>query len=749
MMYRNHPLYYRNFIKRPSGGIILDRDLVYGIDTESFHSTQLNRLHTNMVGVSGADLDILQEPKLNESPFRYMVDPIFEKHAEVMKGELRPSNTEMRKDDDGKWQGGRAKIPTVLLAFYNLEYDFQRLFNEDSQVFNLARVNVEGIKCMEDGYEIENVHLVLTGSAPHFTWILRKDNKILKIYAIDLWGYLKMGLGASAKALGVVEKLEVDKEYFHIPLEQLTKEQLDELRTYAIRDPKTTRGLYLALLHFLTSFSEDVVTTKGILPPSAPSAAARIAFSKMEKEMIQQPPKFAQQMALEAYNGGLVFCRATGEFDNILVGDRNSAYPTMMTLLPNPERVRFIVKYKSTPDELIGKLGFCRATFDIESEYIPFITSNDDESGRANHAQGHYEYHTLSIYELMAGHLCGTMKNITIHEAVYLKYDETAVNNGIFYDFVKYFHEVKNANEKGSALYMLAKLLMNALYGKLIEMRNPESLIIPDFIRNLRIPTGIKSKIERDKNYRYRFYNSILNNGEGLEEILNEYTPTDWDGWTRLEECVTDFTLSAGTYFFPFYASLITAGQRAWMSVYTYFTNAILADTDSAFTSLSESEFLSALQKADDITTKIGVGRCQVGKDLGDIDIELQNGHGHIAGIKQYSLQDVGGENKPKIAHHTILPPNKLKEGETLNDFFTSIIKDLSLGNSVTYETKAKPVRIRTALMRGYDFGKFESQTRTITPKADPRLSVIAKSNNITYYRWRSKEELTKGGGKE
>ena len=738
-MYRNHPLFYREVINKPKGGKPLDPNCVYGVDTESFHSIQINSLHTNMVGISGSDLDILHEPKIGESPFAYMMGEIFEKHSKKMVGTLRESNTAMQKDENGKWLRGRAKLPIVLLTFYNLEYDFQRLFNPDSEVFNMARINVEGIKVKQDEYEIENVHMVLTGSAPHFTWILRKDNRVLKVYALDLWGYLKQGLGNSAKALGIIDKLPVDKEYFHIPLEQLTEEQLSELRTYAIRDPKVTRELYLALLYFLTQFSEDVVTKKGILPPSAPAAAARIAFSKMEGEHLKQPPKYAQQMALEAYNGGMVFCRATGEFENILVGDRNSAYPTMMTLLPNPEKVSFIVVYKATPEDLIGKLGFVRASFEIESDYIPFITSNDDETGRANHAQGRYTWHTMSIYELVAGYLCGTIKHITIHEAVYLKYDEEAVGNGIFYDFVKYFHHLKNENPKGSALYLLAKLLMNSLYGKLIEMRNPESLIIPEFIRKLRVPTGIKTLLDNDKKYRYKFYNAILNNGEDLDEILNEYKPTDWDGFVPLEEIVSDISLSAGTYFFPFYASLITAGQRAWMSVYTYYVKAILADTDSAFTSMSESDFRLALEKADKITSAIGVGRCQIGKELGDIDIELRNGKGYISGIKQYSLRDIEHPDKIKIAHHTILAPNNLKEGETIEDFFTGVIRDLSIGKPVTYEVKARPVRVRTALLRGYGFGRFETQIRTITPKADPRLEVVAKNGKITYYKWRAR----------
>ena len=691
-----------------------------------------------MVPVASAWDDKLFEPALGDSPFHYMMDGIFEKHSAEMVGALRVGNTKMRREP-GKRGAGRSKIPTVLLVFYNLEYDIQRLFNEDSEFFSMARINVEGLRCTVDGYEIENVHMVLSGSAPHFTWIIRSDNHILRVMALDLWGYMKGGLAESAKALGIIDKLPMDKEWFHIPLEELTDDQLNELRTYAKRDAKVTRELYRALLYFLIEFSPDVVTKKGVLPPSAPAAAARIAFSKMEGETLKQPPKFAVQMALEAYNGGMVFCNAVGEFKHLLVGDRNSAYPTMMSLLPDPEKVFYILRYRPSPEDLIGKIGFCRASFTIVSDAIPFITSHIRGESRSNHAQGRYDKQTISIYELEAGHLTGCIKNITIHEAVYLKYDEDACSSGIFYDFVQYFHQLKNENEKGSALYLLSKLLMNALYGKLIEMRNPEALIIPDHVRRLRIPSGVKRQLQSDKAFRQEFFQALTGKEDELEDILRTYQPDRMDVLIPIHEVLQDMTLTAGTYFFPFYASLITAGQRAWMSVYTYYTQAVLADTDSAFSPLSEKEFVKALEKADAITSQIGVGRCRIGKELGDIDIELRNAKGYIAGIKQYALSGVG---KPKIAHHAITAPGIQSDKTQIGLFYKAVIHKLANHESVSYRTKSKPVRIRTALMRGQDYGLFQSERRTITPKDDPRMVCIATSNNIRYYRWRRRDEL-------
>lgn len=739
MEFRGHEVIYNRFIKRPVGGTPIDPSLVFGVDTESFHSISLDRLHTQMVLVSHEMFDEVKEPKLGESPFPYLMDDLFDEFSEEESGRLRPGNTKLRRVP-GKRGSGRAKLPYILLTFYNLEYDVQRLFNPNSKFFDLARINVEGSKCIVDGYEIENVHMVLSGSAPHFTIILRKNGRILKVFAIDLWGYLKNGLGVSAQALGIVEKLPVDKEYFHIPLEQLTSEQLEELRTYAKRDAFITRKLYLTLLDFLIHFSPNVITKKGILPPSAPAASARIAFGNMETDTLHQAPKRAVEIALGAYNGGLVFSRVRGRVENILVGDRNSAYPTMMTLLPNPEKVTYVHKLSPKIVDLVGKVGFCVADFEIQSTDIPFITSYDG-SMRSNHSPGKYHNQPISIYEIAAGYLVGTITKIKIKEAIYLGYDELAIGTGFLHDFIRHMHRVKNENEKGSALYLLAKLLMNALYGKLIEMRNPENMILPAHLRHMRVPVMWALHLETTEGFKERVVASLINGGEGFDEILEEYPFRRKESGVLLADLLSVSTLSAGTYFLPFYASLITAGQRAWMSVYTYYTKAYLADTDSAFSPLSESDFIAALQKADEITTKIGVGRCRIGKELGDIDIELKEGVGYIAGIKQYALDGCG---KSKIAHHAIVAPSLGNDGnpyESMGDFYRDTIKKLSRNESVTYFTKPSPVRIRTALARGRDFGRFESGIRVIVPKDDPRMKILSDRNDLCYYGWRDNTE--------
>ena len=736
MDYRGHQLNYLEVIRRPKGGIPLDPKFVYGVDTESFYSYELDRLHTSMVPIADDQYDYVLEPQCGSSPFHHMIDLPFNRFAKNSHGKLRPAQTSLTREP-GKRGRGRTKMPEVLLVFYNLEYDIQRLFLPDSPFFEMARINIEGLKIDVDGYELENVHMVLSGSAPHFTIIIRRDDKILKFYGIDLWGYLKEGLGVSAKALGVVDKIAVDKEYFHIPIEELTKEELQELRIYAKRDARTTRELYLTLLYFLTQFSPEVITKKGILPPSAPAAAARIMFSRLKNPILNQSPKWAVQIALEAYSGGLVFARVRGRVRGITVGDRTSAYPTMMTLLPDPEQIQYIFRKNMSITEIIGKIGFCVASFVHVGDIIPFVTTFDGTQ-RSNHAPGRYERQSISIYEITAGHLLGYIKEITIHEVVFLDFSEEALGTGILYDHITQMFKVKNESEKGSAMYLLAKLMMNSPYGKLIETRSPESMLLPSFIKNLRVPSSWEWLLENNKDFKIRFYQSLMRRLIDIDQLMEDFPLKSQDTLMTIEELTGKMKLIAGTYFFPFYASLITAGQRAWMSIFTYFTKAFLADTDSAFSPLNKEEFVQALILADQFTQKIGVGRCRIGKELGDVDIELENGAGFIAGIKQYALKS---GDKMKFAHHAMISPQlEDQTPESLKEWFYENIGRLANLKKVVYQTRPRPVKIKTALLRGKDFGRFESDRRKIEPKEDDRMIPAKVTSDLIFYKWRWKK---------
>lgn len=71
--------------------------------------------------------------------------------------------------------------------------------------------------------------------------------------------------------------------------------------------------------------------------------------------------------------------------------------------------------------------------------------------------------------------------------------------------FVDYFYEIKEREEregrKDSPLYLVAKLLMNALYGKLIEIRIPSAPILPEYLYSIIYLNPDTTKIDNYREY--------------------------------------------------------------------------------------------------------------------------------------------------------------------------------------------------------------------------------------------------------
>ena len=207
-----------------------------------------------------------------------------------------------------------------------------------------------------------------------------------------------------------------------------------------------------------------------------------------------------------------------------------------------------------------------------------------------------------------------------------------------------------------------------------------------------------------------------------------------------------------GAYFTPVYASLVTALQRAWVILLSRSLDSVAGDTDSIFTQMDINSplFKTRIIKADILARKIGIGVVREGDELGDYEVEIQGGNGWLSGIKQYYFYNPGG--KDKCAHHTLIKPDidysdikhlsKKEQGKIMGDrrleFFRKAIEILSIGNDFSYIGASSPVKLKTSLQRGKDFGVFEKQERHIKAKHDDRLNEI--SNGV--FEWKNIDEI-------
>jgi len=720
-------------------------NLIYGVDSESLFN-EFDELKTVAIPYyAGLKEECLtyEQIKRYKNPFESFLDVVFTRHAEPEKGRLKPSHTKIR-GDHGKRRPGRHKLPFILLVWYNLEYDIARMFAPESNFWRGVKTGHDGVKLQLGCYEMEIRHHLLYGSAPHFDYIFRHDGYILELKAIDMWGYWKAGLDTTSKALGVEGKSEFDNEIFDRKLETLTEDEWRDLYKYAKQDGRTTRDIYLKTAELLSDISMSVFT-KGILPPSAPKAAARICFGELQHEELDPAPLTAIQHSLNGYHGGYVYAMRRGYLENVSVIDRKSAYPTILKMLPNPETVKYTPIVKGTIfKSLIGKVGFVVASF-TESNRVHPCVSMFGLDGRTMHPWGALTYVTISIPELAVGVLMGSVTDVTIHGGFYLKGEP----GGIFFDFIDKVYDLKNNSESKSPMYQVAKLLMNALYGKLIEIHDLEAPLINDSDFDLIVPD-----IENEE-YKALLLEAYANEDmKRFEEICETYAKQGgYHGKvTTFGEYLSSDVCTVGNYFTPVYASLVTALQRAWVVLVSRSLDSVAGDTDSIFTQMDINSpiFKTRIIKADILARQIGIGVVREGEELGDYEVEIHGGEGWLSGIKQYWFYNPDG--KPKCAHHTLIKPDldftdikhlsKKEQGKIIAErrleFFRIAIKTLSEGQPFSYVGASSPVKLKTSLQRGKDFGVFEKQSRTINVKYDDRLNEI--SNGV--FEWKNVEEV-------
>ncbi len=717
-------------------------DLIYGVDSESLFNMNDELKTVAIPYYAGLEEECLtyEQIKKYANPFECFLDVVFNRHAMPEKGKHKPSNTKIRGQGYGHQRPGRrAKLPFILLVWYNLEYDIARMFAPDSNFWRGVKTGHDGVKLQLGQYEMEIRHHLLYGSAPHFDYIFRHDGYVLEIKAIDMWGYWKAGLNNTAAALGVKEKLEMDAEMFDRKLETLKPEEWEKLYSYAKGDANTTREIYLKTAELLASISEAVYS-KGILPPSAPKAAARICFGELEEEDLPAAPIDTIQHALNGYHGGYVYALRRGYLENVSVIDRKSAYPTILKMLPNPETVTYHPIYKGTDfNTLIGKFGFVVASFTETNKTFPCV-SLFGLDGRTMHPWGDMKHVTLSIPELAVGVLTGSVSDVKISDGFYLE----GTQGGIFYKFIDKVYGLKNNSESKSPMYQVAKLLMNSLYGKLIEIHDLESPLIMDSDFDLIVPDN------EDEEFKALLLEAYANeNMKQFEELCEEYSNGQF---TTFGKYLSSEVCTVGAYFSPIYASLVTALQRAWVVLVSRSLDSVAGDTDSIFTQMDiQSEvFKCRIIKADILARKIGIGRVVEGEELGDYEVEIAGGNGWLSGIKQYFFFNPNG--KPKCAHHTLIKPDldvsDLKDlpkkeqakimSERRTEFFKNAIRLLSEGQAFSYVGASSPVKLKTSLQRGKDFGVFEKQERTINAKVDDRLNEIARG----VFEWKNINQI-------
>ena len=501
----------------------LARDRIVGIDTESLRKN--DRLRTLLVPLHFHDGPDLIETPSGTGMLSLLCRKLLDRFGEF---EARPSETvqrdkgsrRKRKGDKPDGRDGRRSMPEPCLGvFFNLPYDLGRLFDDLTHGLKAIGSGASSYRIQLDGgleLEVDRLHL---GSSSSFKFLVRAraERRIAQVLGIDMVAYWKRSLEATAQAVGIDGKIDIETEVpgiFEKDFSLLKPEEWERFKAYANIDAERTRSIYLATVELLVGIDPRVLNRAGVIPQSAPGAACKIMFA----QAFEQHPGLkswkrytphADQLGADAYFGGRAFCAEPGTHENIASVDRKSAYPYAEALLPDPVTVemwairaegnRLLRELDETVDDdgvvsfserhtyacgsshgfdvnrWRGKFGVLVVDGEALDPVYPAFRKHDD--GRLRYVYGSFRGLPVTIPELVIGVITGSLRIDRVHRGYVAvgPSDKSFMRAG-----VRKFYEIKDAEDKagrkGSPLYELAKLLLNSPYGKLIETQRTDFL---------------------------------------------------------------------------------------------------------------------------------------------------------------------------------------------------------------------------------------------------------------------------------
>jgi hypothetical protein len=270
--------------------------------------------------------------------------------------------------------------------------------------------------------------------------------------------------------------------------------------------------------------------------------------------------------------------------ENISVLDITSAYPDAMRWLPDPARCRYLVVDPGPyhQDVFRGLWGALVVSGEGLDPHIPALREHDRHNNRLRYIYGAFHQVTATIPEIVIGVESGRLRIDQIHGGVVIDGD---YETSFLRTFVHMVFAIKDQAEKDSPLYLIAKLLMNSLYGKLIEVReikraplgmdglylipNWQQLEDPDFVGVIR-DAYILGGLEALEDLRFGMKTFPLKPG-GPSEI-------------PLKKVLTTTEYMAGHYFLPLHAAQVTGFVSAKLGLAAWATDSLQGDTDSIFT---------------------------------------------------------------------------------------------------------------------------------------------------------------------
>lgn len=644
---------------------------------------------------------------------------------------------------------------SCFMFCHNLMYDWGQLCKNYPELLAIIRTGI-GLDSDLDLFTLADGTRVtlkkgglFSGSAPFFSLLIKKSKtqKLVMMFR-DTFSFFPASLAGLGKELGIeAQKMDraSDLGTRDFRLEPDSAEK-DYFIQYAKLDARITRlvALRIRQLH------ENAGMQK--LRVSGPGYAINLLLHGLpdghEIRAGSSDPEI-MQLVLDCYAGGRTGGIFHGYIDNVTVLDIHSSYPASMTTLPSFGKSMGYYKLAAkelavmTIPELIEILDSVHAFLRIDGEetdarYPCMIQSIDK---KLYPVYGRFENLATTGIELCIGLKSGSVRVDRIRELVVLiDEDETALLP--FRDFAIGAYQRKATAAKGSAEYASAKLALNSSYGKLIESRTTTP--IDNEVRDVILPYVKGMETEFAKQYYSKYIEMLQEQGcENFLKFADDFIDEIYDNFPTDEINHANFgflsltKLEYGRYVVPAAAALITATSRARLLIAMRALSAVYWDTDSVFVSGLDRDAANDKLLA---YSKNLPGYAQpvcIGENLGDMDAEIENARGYLAGIKRYFLaspdywdcQDRGGCKE--CAKHCLI--KKALHGIPAAPYqeAASMIEFLASGKSYVYTSKPKPLTVREAKTPD-EIGQFVARDYESKFELDSRLEWIRTDTGWT-----------------
>jgi hypothetical protein len=853
-----------NEFRRSKAVELMPKERIFAVDTESL--TLHSQLKTLLIPIHYHDSSETLETPNGEGMLNSLFESIFNKGFAVDEGP--PSKTRRKSNSKSKGPfsqtgGVRLQIEPVLSVWFNLPYDFGRLCADKRHILRSVAAGADSYRMrLNSRFELEVLKMHF-GSSSAFEWLIRDRHAktIVRLLGMDLTGYWKTTLAGAAKATGVSEKIDIESKIENVyekSRESFTEEEWRLFKEYGIGDVSSTLELYHATALLLTTIDARVVKQTGVIPSSAPGAAAKIVFAKAFDchptiEVWQRYPSWADQLGCDSYFGGRVFCTRPGIYTRVTTLDLKSAYPFQTALLPDPVTVKMkaiLPSKRFVVDDWKGQYGVIEVSGEsLDDTYPAFRIHDPANHGRLRYVAGVFERLSVTIPELVIGVLRGALRIDEIHWGVHMQ--GTAETSFLRKGMLEFF-SIKENVDNDKSLRDMAKLLANSTYGKLIEVQCQEYMIaekvpVPPFKNRRRVAEGIATVFCNgfatddtyfgdSENQQSRARNSFedamlhfegtqdeiglvavtsyiealtlakvtlsvklknISGGQGVSTKSTNRTPpssrttssttqrstpsgttkrsttgTKWVG-----EFIREFRkYKCGQYFMPLYASQITGATSAMLGLMSACTNALQGDTDSVHVQLpigiERASQLPGIDRYFSIMSEAGYPSPRKRNGIYEGGIEGMTSLGSwaeestapseesiLVRPKVYShrfpegtLDAPGGKSlRYKQAKHGFAKfhspeierllrdisksrddRQKSAKGER-SDAIHEAMRVIISGNTVTYDTRRSPRRLREAVRGGKEVGEFISREVRLSSVDDPNTFKDDKG----FVRWK------------